>query len=420
MVQRLYTNQMISWKEEHTMGLIVQKFGGSSVADAGKVLNVAKTITEAYKRGNDVVVVVSAQGDTTDELISKAKEINNDPSKREMDMLLSAGEQISVALLAMAIEKLGYPVVSLLGWQAGFTTNLSYGSARIKKIDTGRLKKELDKKNIIIVAGFQGINKYEDITTFGRGGSDTSAVALASVLNADLCQIYTDVEGVYTADPRLIKNARKLKEISYEEMLELATLGAQVLNNRSVEMAKKYNVELEVRSSLKNVEGTIVKEATKLEKMLVSGVAKDTNVARISVVGVPDKPGFAFKLFSKLASKEISVDIILQSVGRDGTKDITFTIMKDQLKETLEVLKESISHVEYKEIVYDENVAKVSIVGAGMETHYGVAAQMFQALSEQQINIQMISTSEIKVSVLIEESDADNAVIAIHNKFFGK
>ncbi len=402
------------------MGLIVQKFGGSSVADAEKVLNVAKTITEAYKQGNDVVVVVSAQGDTTDELISKAKEINDDPSKREMDMLLSAGEQMSVALLAMAIEKLGYPVVSLLGWQAGFTTNLSYGSARIKEIDTGRLRKELDKRNIIIVAGFQGINKYEDITTFGRGGSDTSAVALASVLNADVCQIYTDVEGVYTADPRLVKNAKKLKEISYEEMLELATLGAQVLNNRSVEMAKKYNVELEVRSSLKNVEGTIVKEATKLERMLVSGVAKDVNVARISVVGVPDRPGFAFKLFSKLASKEISVDIILQSVGRDGTKDITFTIMKDQLKETLEILKESISHVEYKEIVYDENVAKVSIVGAGMETHYGVAAQMFQALSEQQINIQMISTSEIKVSVLIEESDADNAVIAIHNKFFGK
>ncbi len=420
MVQKLYTNQMISWKEEHTMGLIVQKFGGSSVADAEKVLNVAKTITEAYKQGNDVVVVVSAQGDTTDELISKAKEINDDPSKREMDMLLSAGEQMSVALLAMAIEKLGYPVVSLLGWQAGFTTNLSYGSARIKEIDTGRLRKELDKRNIIIVAGFQGINKYEDITTFGRGGSDTSAVALASVLNADVCQIYTDVEGVYTADPRLVKNAKKLKEISYEEMLELATLGAQVLNNRSVEMAKKYNVELEVRSSLKNVEGTIVKEATKLERMLVSGVAKDVNVARISVVGVPDRPGFAFKLFSKLASKEISVDIILQSVGRDGTKDITFTIMKDQLKETLEILKESISHVEYKEIVYDENVAKVSIVGAGMETHYGVAAQMFQALSEQQINIQMISTSEIKVSVLIEESDADNAVIAIHNKFFGK
>ena len=402
------------------MGLIVQKFGGTSVANAERIFNVARTITKAYEEDNDVVVVVSAQGDTTDDLIKKAKEINEDPSKREMDMLLSAGEQVSISLLAMAIEKLGYPVVSLLGWQAGFVTNSSYGAARISRINTDRLKKEIDKKNIVIVAGFQGINKYDDITTFGRGGSDTSAVALASVLNADLCQIYTDVEGVYTADPRLVKNAKKLKEISYDEMLELASLGAQVLNNRSVEMAKKYNVELEVRSSLKNVEGTIVKEAAKLEKMLVSGVAKDVNVARISVIGVPDKPGFAFKLFSKLASKEILVDIILQSVGRDGTKDITFTVMKDQLKEALAILDEEIAHVEYTKIVYDENVAKVSIVGAGMETHHGVAAQMFQALYEQQINIQMISTSEIKVSVLIDEKDADNAVLAIHDKFFGE
>ncbi len=402
------------------MGLIVQKFGGTSVANAERIFNVARTITKAYEEDNDVVVVVSAQGDTTDDLINKAKEINEDPSKREMDMLLSAGEQVSISLLAMAIEKLGYPVVSLLGWQAGFVTNSSYGAARISRINTDRLKKEIDKKNIVIVAGFQGINKYDDITTFGRGGSDTSAVALASVLNADLCQIYTDVEGVYTADPRLVKNAKKLKEISYDEMLELASLGAQVLNNRSVEMAKKYSVELEVRSSLKNVEGTIVKEAAKLEKMLVSGVAKDVNVARISVIGVPDKPGFAFKLFSKLASKEILVDIILQSVGRDGTKDITFTVMKDQLKETLAILDEEIAHVEYTKIVYDENVAKVSIVGAGMETHHGVAAQMFQALYEQQINIQMISTSEIKVSVLIDGKDADNAVLAIHDKFFGE
>lgn len=402
------------------MGLIVQKFGGTSVANAERVFNVARTITKAYEEDNDVVVVVSAQGDTTDDLINKAKEINEDPSKREMDMLLSAGEQVSISLLAMAIEKLGYPVVSLLGWQAGFVTNSSYGAARISRINTDRLKKEVDKKNIVIVAGFQGINKYDDITTFGRGGSDTSAVALASVLNADLCQIYTDVEGVYTADPRLVKNAKKLKEISYDEMLELASLGAQVLNNRSVEMAKKYSVELEVRSSLKNVEGTIVKEAAKLEKMLVSGVAKDVNVARISVIGVPDKPGFAFKLFSKLASKEILVDIILQSVGRDGTKDITFTVMKDQLKEALAILDEEIAHVEYTKIVYDENVAKVSIVGAGMETHHGVAAQMFQALYEQQINIQMISTSEIKVSVLIDGKDADNAVLAIHDKFFGE
>lgn len=400
------------------MSLIVQKFGGSSVANIERVFNVARTITKTYQEGNNVVVVVSAQGDTTDDLIEKAKEINEYASKREMDMLLSAGEQISISLLAMAIEKLGYPVVSLLGWQAGFTTNSSYGSARISRIATDRLKKELDKKNIIIIAGFQGINKYDDITTLGRGGSDTSAVGLASALNADLCQIYTDVEGVYTADPRLVPFAKRLEEVSYDEMLELASLGAQVLNNRSVEMAKKYNVELEVRSSFKDTKGTLVKETAKMEKVLVNGVAKDENVARVSVIGVPDKPGFAFKLFSKLSAKEILIDIILQSVGRDGTKDITFTVMKDQLKDTLSILKESIAHVKYKEIVYDENVAKVSIVGAGMETHHGVAAQMFQALYEKQINIQMISTSEIKVSVLIEGRDADTAVLAIHNKFF--
>ena len=400
------------------MSLIVQKFGGSSVANAERVFNVAKIITKAYQEGNDVVVVVSAQGDTTDDLIAKAKEINENASKREMDMLLSAGEQISISLLAMAIEKLGYPVVSLLGWQAGFVTNSAYSSARIKRIEMDRVKKEIDKKNIVIVAGFQGINRYDDITTLGRGGSDTSAVALAAILHADLCQIYTDVEGVYTADPRKVKNAQKLKEISYNEMLELASLGAQVLNNRSVEMAKKYGVELEVLSSMTKVPGTIVKEAVKLEKMLVSGVAKDENVSRISVIGVPDKPGLAFKLFSRLAAKNINVDIILQSVGRDGTKDITFTVMHDQLKEAIEALNDFILPFDHSKVAYDEKVAKISIVGAGMETHPGIAAKMFEALYEAQINIQMISTSEIKVSVLIESQDADNAVAAIHRKFF--
>ncbi|HIU31574.1 MAG TPA: aspartate kinase, partial [Candidatus Caccousia avistercoris] len=301
------------------MSLIVQKFGGSSVANAKRVFNVAGIVTDTYKQGNDVVVVVSAQGDTTDDLIEKANEINPDASKREMDMLLTSGEQISASLLAMAIEKLGFPVVSLLGWQAGFLTSSAYGSARIKRVVPDRLKKELDKKNIVIVTGFQGVNRYNDMTTLGRGGSDTSAVAIAASLNADLCQIYTDVEGVYTADPRKVPDARKLDVISYDEMLELATLGAQVLNNRSVEMAKKYNIELEVLSSFIRTKGTIVKEAKEMEKMLISGVAKDEDVARISIMGVPDRPGLAFKIFSKLGAKNINVDIILQSVGRNGT-----------------------------------------------------------------------------------------------------
>lgn len=400
------------------MSLIVQKFGGTSVANTERILNVAKIITETYSKGNDVIVVVSAQGDTTDKLINKAKEINEDASKREMDVLLASGEQISISLLAIAIEKMGYPVVSLLGWQAGFKTNSAYGAARIKSIDPSRIEKEIDKKNIVIVAGFQGLNKYDDITTFGRGGSDTSAVAIASVLHADLCQIYTDVEGIYTADPRKVSNAKKLSEISYDEMLELATLGAQVLNNRSVEMAKKYGIELEVLSSFRNLPGTIVKEVVSVEKMLINGVAKDSNVARISVVRIPDKPGIAFKMFSKLSANGINVDIILQSIGRDGTKDITFTVERSQLKNAKEVLSEFIKALENVDIVYDDNVAKISIVGAGMETHPGVATKMFEALYDAQINIQMISTSEIKISVLIDKKDADSAVLAIHNKFF--
>ncbi len=400
------------------MSLIVQKFGGSSVANAERVFNVARIVTDTYKQGNQVVVVVSAQGDTTDDLIDKANEINPDASKREKDMLLAAGEQISIALLAMAIEKLGYPVVSLLGWQAGFQTTSAYTSARIKRVRTDRIVKELDKKNIVIVAGFQGVNRYEDVTTLGRGGSDTSAVAIAAAMHADLCQIYTDVEGVYTADPRKIPNARKLKTISYDEMLELATLGAQVLNNRSVEMAKKYNIELEVLSSLTKVPGTIVKEAAKMEKMLISGVAKDTNVARISVVGVPDNPGLAFKMFSKLSSKNINIDIILQSIGRDGTKDISFTVARDNAKEAAAAMEEYVATVGGKTVLVDENVAKISIVGAGMESHAGVATKMFEALYDAQINIRMISTSEIKVSVLIDEKNADAAVAAIHSKFF--
>lgn len=395
------------------MSLIVQKFGGSSVADAVRVRNVAGIITEAYKAGNDVVVAVSAQGDTTDDLIEKAREINPDASKREMDMLLAAGEQMSAALLAMAIEKLGFPVVSLLGWQAGVQTDSHYGMAKIKTVSSERLTAELAKRNIVIVAGFQGINKYEDVTTLGRGGSDTSAVALACALRADKCQIYTDVDGVYTADPRKVTGARKLDEITYDEMLELATLGAQVLHNRSVEMAKKYGIEIEVLTSLERKPGTIVKENAKMEKMLVRGVAKDTNVARISIVGLPDTPGVAFRLFDRLAQKKINIDIILQSVGRDGTKDITFTVAGEQADEAMAALAD----MGNANVICDRDVAKVSIVGAGMETHPGVAAKMFEALYDKSINIQMIATSEIKVSVLIARSDADKAVQAVHDAF---
>lgn len=399
------------------MALIVQKFGGSSVANADKVRNVAQIVTQTYSEGNDVVVVVSAQGDTTDDLIEKAAEINPKGSKREMDVLLTAGEQMSASLLAMAIEKLGFPVISLLGWQAGFQTSSAYGNARIKSIKTDRLRAEIGRKNIVVVAGFQGLNKYDDVTTFGRGGSDTTSVALAASLHAERCQIFTDVEGVYTADPRKIEGAKKLKEITYDEMLELATLGAQVLNNRSVEMAKKYNVEVEVLSSLKRVPGTIVKEVAKMEKMLVRGVTKDTNVTRVSIIGVPDVPGIAFKIFSKLAAKGINVDIILQSVGRDGTKDISFTVSRDNGETVAEILSTSFEELAGKEIVTDNQVAKISVVGAGMETHPGTAAKMFEALYEIDVNIQMIATSEIKISVLIDEKDADRAVAAVHKAF---
>ncbi len=397
------------------MSLIVQKFGGSSVANAERVMNVARIVTDTYKAGNEVVVVVSAQGDTTDDLIEKAQEINPKASKREMDMLLSAGEQISISLLAMAIEKLGYPVVSLLGWQAGVQSNSTYGNAKIKTVSSERLSSELAKKNIVVVAGFQGINKFEDITTLGRGGSDTSAVALACALRADRCQIYTDVDGVYTADPRKIENAQKLDEITYDEMLELATLGAQVLHNRSVEMAKKYGIEIEVLSSLEKKPGTIVKENVKMEKMLIRGVAKDDNTARISIVELEDTPGVAFKIFNALAAKKINVDIILQSVGRDGSKDIAFTVSKDQAEDAVETVKNTVS----AKVTCDTTVSKVSIVGAGMETHPGVAAKMFEALYDCGINIQMISTSEIKVSVLIDVNDSEKAVKAVHKAFIG-
>lgn len=399
------------------MGLIVQKFGGSSVANAERVMNVAKIVTDTYREGNDVVVVVSAQGDTTDDLIEKAHEISEKPSKREMDMLLASGEQISISLLAMAIEKLGCHAVSLLGWQAGFNTTSAYGTARIKSVKADRIRAEIDRHNIVVVAGFQGLNKYDDLTTLGRGGSDTSAVAIAAAMRADRCQIFTDVEGVFTADPRKVPNAKKLQEITYDEMLELATLGAQVLNNRSVEMAKKYNVKLEVLSSLKRVPGTVVKEVAKMEKMLIRGVTKDTDVARISVTKISNTPGIAFKLFSVLAKHKINVDIILQSVGRDATKDITFTVSKGNAEEAVSCIADAFD-ISEEDIICDTNVAKVSVVGAGMESHPGTASKMFEALYEHDINIDMISTSEIKISVLINIDAADKAVSAIHKAFF--
>ena len=397
--------------------LIVKKFGGTSVADKERIFNVAKRCIRDYQNGNDVVVVLSAMGKYTDELIAKAKEINPNPSKREMDMLFTIGEQMSVSLMAMAMDALGVRAISLNAFQVAMHTTSNYSNARLKKIDTERIRRELDDRKIVIVTGFQGINKYNDYTTLGRGGSDTTAVALAAALHADACEIYTDVDGVYTADPRKVPNARKLKEITYDEMLELATSGAKVLHNRSVEMAKKYGVELVVRSSLNTEEGTLVKEVAKVEKMLITGVAADKNTARISVMGVEDKPGTAFKIFNTLAKHNINVDIILQSVGRDGTKDITFTVSQDDLKEAMEVMEARKEALTIKEMNYNEKVAKVSIVGAGMLSNPGVAATMFESLSNSNININMISTSEIRITVLIDEKDADRALVAIHDGF---
>lgn len=402
------------------MSLIVQKFGGTSVADNDRIRNVAGIITEAYKNGNQVVAVLSAQGDTTDELIEKAKEIHPGASQREMDMLLSTGEQISVALCAMAIERLGYPVVSLTGWQAGIATNTVSGNARIKKIDTERIEEELKRNRIVIVTGFQGVSRNQDITTLGRGGSDTSAVALAAALEADLCQIYTDVDGVYTADPRKVAGARKLDEVTYNEMLELATLGAQVLHNRSVEMAKKYNIKLEVLSSFSGKPGTKVKGVVKnMEKSYISSVAKDKNISRIALIGVPNEIGTSFKVFSLLARNHINVDIILQGIGHEAGKDICFTVAEEDLEKASALLEENREELRYGTMETNSRIAKVSVVGAGMINNPGVAARLFEALYDSHININMISTSEIKISVLVDEKDADRAVQAIHDKFFG-
>lgn len=395
--------------------LIVKKFGGTSVGNTERIFNVAKRCIEDWQRGNDVVVVLSAMGKYTDELIDMAKQVNENPPKREMDMLFTIGEQMSVSLMAMAMNSLKVPAISLNAFQVAMHTTSVYGNARLKRIDVERIRHELEQRKIVIVTGFQGINKYDDYTTLGCGGSDTTAVALAAALNADACEIYTDVDGVYTADPRKVKTARKLDAITYDEMLELATLGAGVLHNRSVELAKKFGVQLVVRSSLNFSEGTIVKEDTGMEKMLVSGVAADADSARVAVVGLEDTPGVAFKLFNLLAKNDINIDMILQSVGRHGTKDITFTCSDENADKAEEIIKNNIG--KFESIDVNKNVAKVSIVGAGMQSNAGVAAKMFEALYDENINIRMISTSEIRVTVLIDEQYTERAMNAIHDKF---
>lgn len=397
--------------------LVVKKFGGSSVADKERIFNVARRCIEDYEKGNDVVVVLSAMGKTTDGLIAKAHEINPNPPKRELDMLLVTGEQVSVALMAMAMSSLGVPAVSLNAAQVVMHTSSAYGSAKLKRIDVERIRHELESRRIVIMTGFQGINKYDDFTTLGRGGSDTTAVALAAALHADVCEIYTDVEGVYTADPRVVPNARKLAEVSYDEMLEFASLGAKVLHNRSVEMAKKYGVKLVVLSSLTRAEGTIVKEETKVERTLISGVAADASVARISVLGVENKPGITFRVFNLLAKNHINVDIIIQSVTEPGKKDISFTVAKTDLSDTMDLLRENRESLTAREIVSEEGVAKLSVIGAGMCSNPGVAAKMFEALYSADVNTEMIATSEIRITALIDERDVKRAMRAVHDAF---
>lgn len=400
--------------------LIVKKFGGSSVANKERIFRVAERCIEDYRAGHDVVVVLSAMGDTTDDLIAMAHSIHANPKKRELDMLLTTGEQVSVSLMAMAMQSLNVPAVSLNAFQVQMHSTERYGNARFKRIDTDRITHELDSRKIVIVTGFQGVNKYDDLTTLGRGGSDTTAVALAAALHADRCEIFTDVDGVYTADPRIVKNAMKLDEVTYDEMLELASLGAKVLHNRSVEMAKKYGVELVVRSSLNRSEGTVIKEKVKMEKMLITGVAADTNTARISVIGVDDQPGTAFRIFNTLAKNNINVDIILQSVGRDGTKDISFTVSEDDLDDAIHILEDHKEALTIKEITSNRDVAKISVVGAGMMSNPGVAAKMFETLYNARININMIATSEIRITVLVDKKDVEKALNAVHDGFAGQ
>lgn len=400
------------------MALIVQKFGGSSVADSERVKRVARIAIDEQSRGNHVVVVVSAMGKTTDKLLAQVAEITDTPSPREIDMLLATGEQISIAMLAIAIQAAGGSAKSFTGPQVGIITDDSHRKAKIVRINDEKIRKELEQGCIVIVAGFQGSTVDNEFTTLGRGGSDTTAVALAAVLHADMCDIYTDVDGVYSADPRIVKNPRKLERISYDEMLELASLGAKVLHSRSVEFAKNYDVPIHVRSSFDLVPGTmVVKEAKEMEDIVVSGVAYNRNESKISVLGVPDKPGIAAQLFGMLGSCNISVDMIIQNVGASGLNDISFTVSKEDLADALKCSEQAARELGAKEVTHDRNIAKVSVVGVGMKSHSGVAATMFRALARNNINIAMISTSEIKISCVINEDDVDRAVQAIHEEF---
>ncbi|HAW50459.1 TPA: aspartate kinase [bacterium] len=399
--------------------LIVQKYGGSSLASIEMIKNVANRVIKTRKQGNKVVVVVSAMGDTTDELIEKAYKITSSPNKRELDMLISTGEQISSALLSMAIHHEGYKAISLTGSQVGIITDTMHTKARIKGIDTKRIEKELSLDNIVIVCGFQGITVDEDITTLGRGGSDTTAIALASVLDAETCEIYTDVDGVYTGDPRIVKKAKKLDVISYDEMLEMASLGSVVLNLRAVEFAKKYGVVIHLRSSFNDKEGTIIcEEVNIMEAPVVSEIASDENCTKITIVGVKDKPGIAGTIFSHLADKGINVDMIVQGASLDEkTNNISFTVTRDDMNESVNVLKGLLPKLSATEVIHDDNVAKVSMVGVGMRSHPGVAAKMFSLLGERNINIHMISTSEIKISCIVEKGKAVEAVRILHSGF---
>jgi len=399
-------------------GLIVQKFGGSSVANAERIQNVAKRVVSYRGKGFDVVVVVSALGDTTDELIELANKITLEPSEREMDMLLSTGEQISVALLAMAIHKLGFEAISFTGAQGGIITDTSHTRARILKINADKIKEELKSGKIVIVAGFQGVTLNQDITTLGRGGSDLTAVALAKELAADECEIYTDVEGVYTTDPRIEPKAKKIAAITYDEMLEMASLGAQVMQARSIEVAKKFDVPIHVRSSFTNSSGTmIIKEVERMEDVLITGVTVNKNEAKITICNVPDRPGVAARVFNKLATEGINVDMIVQNVSHLRQTDISFTVSKAQLPKAMRITRAVAGDLGSAEVMQDEDIARVSVVGVGMKSHPGVAAMMFGALAKNKINIEMISTSDISISCIIKKRLAEAAVKAIHAKF---
>ena len=400
------------------MSLIVMKFGGSSVGDAERMKRVAGRIVEAKRSGHRCVVVVSAMGDTTDELIDLSRELNPNPPAREMDMLLANGEQITMSLLAMAINHLGEPAVSLTGWQAGITTEEVHSKARISNIEPSRIQAALDRGNIVIVAGFQGASESGEITTLGRGGSDTTAVALAAAIKADLCEIYTDVDGIYSTDPRIVKNARKLNEISYDEMLELAHLGAAVLHPRAVEYAKHNDVTLVVRSSFNHNEGTVVKGDVVLEQgIVVSGIACDKNVARISILGVEDKPGILAKVFTALADASVNVDIIVQSGVQFGKADFSFTTAKSDAEKAMNVIKNIRSEVSYDESTSETDLVKISIVGAGMVSNPGVAAKMFDVISQRGVSIKMVSTSEIKVSCVIDSAKLQEVIVALHTAY---